>query len=405
MEIRMTSPPSDQAALLVLNAGSSSLKFAVFAVNGSALAQRYDGQMEGIGAAPHFILRDAAGARIAERQLSAAEAPKGHAGALNVILGALTPLLAGAAIRAIGHRVVHGGRDLSAPVMITDAIMAELRALVPLVPLHQPHNLAGIEAAAQHFPGVPQIACFDTAFHRTQSHAAASFALPPRFFEQGILRYGFHGLSYEYIARRLAAEDAALGCARLIVAHLGNGASLCAIAGGQSRATTMGFTALDGVPMGTRSGQLDPGVVLHMLDSLQMTSADIAHLLYHDSGLKGMSGVSQDVRAIEAAGTAAAEAALDHFAFRVRREIGALAASIGGIDALVFTAGIGENAHGIRTRICAGLGFLGINLNPEANAANRPDIGRAGDPVRVLIRHTDEEAMIAEHALALVGAG
>jgi acetate kinase len=189
------------------------------------------------------------------------------------------------------------------------------------------------------------------------------------------------------------------------VAHLGNGASLCAIAGGQSRATTMGFTALDGVPMGTRSGQLDPGVVLHMLDSLQMTSADIAHLLYHDSGLKGMSGVSQDVRAIEAAGTEAAEAALDHFAFRVRREIGALAASIGGIDALVFTAGIGENAHSIRARICAGLGFLGINLDPEANAANRPEIGRAGDPVRVLIRHTDEEAMIAEHALALVGAG
>jgi acetate kinase len=358
--------------------------------------------MEGIGAAPHFILRDAAGARIAERQFAAAEAPKGHEGALSVILGALTPLLDGATIRAIGHRVVHGGRDLSAPVMITDAIMAKLRALVPLAPLHQPHNLAGIEAAARHFPGVAQIACFDTAFHRTQSHAAATFALPLRFFDQGILRYGFHGLSYEYIARRLTAEDAALGRARLVVAHLGNGASLCAIEGGQSRATTMGFTALDGVPMGTRSGQLDPGVVLHMLDSLHMTSKDIAHLLYHDSGLKGMSGVSQDVRAIEAAGTKAAEAALDHFAFRVRREIGALAASIGGIDALVFTAGIGENAHGIRARICAGLGFLGINLDPEANAANFPEIGCAGDPVRVLIRHTDEEAMIAEHALALV---
>ncbi len=367
--------------------------------------QRYDGQMEGIGAAPHFTLRDAAGAMISERHFTAAEAPKGHEGALAVILGALSPLLDGAAIRAIGHRVVHGGRDLSAPVVITDAIMAKLRALVPLAPLHQPHNLAGIEAAARHFPGVPQIACFDTAFHRTQSLAAATFALPPRFFDQGILRYGFHGLSYEYIARRLAAEDAALGQARLIVAHLGNGASLCAIAGGQSRATTMGFTALDGVPMGTRSGQLDPGVVLHMLETLQMKSAEIAHLLYHDSGLKGMSGISQDVRAIEAAGTAAAEAALDHFAFRVRREIGALAASIGGVDALVFTAGIGENAHKLRARICTGLSFLGINLDPEANAANRLEIGRAGDPVRVLIRHTDEEAMIAEHALALVGAG
>ncbi len=396
------SPEAKTAALLVLNAGSSSLKFAVFAVEGRGLTQRYDGQMESIGAAPHFNLRDAAGARIAERQFAAGEAPKGHEGALSVILGALTPLLDGATIRAIGHRVVHGGRHLSVPVMITDAIMAKLRALVPLAPLHQPHNLAGIVAAARHFPGVPQIACFDTAFHRTQSRAAASFALPPRFYEQGILRYGFHGLSYEYIARRLEAEDAALGRARLVVAHLGNGASLCAIEGGQIRATTMGFTALDGVPMGTRSGQLDPGVVLHMLDSLQMTSADIAHLLYHESGLKGMSGISQDVRAIEAAGTEAAEAALDHFAFRVRREIGALAASIGGIDALVFTAGIGENAHGVRTRICAGLGFLGIHLDPEANVANRPEIGRTGDPVRVLIRHTDEEAMIAEHALAMI---
>jgi len=398
------SPEAGSAALLVLNAGSSSLKFAVFALANRGLARRYDGQMEGIGAAPRFTLRDAAGAKLAERSFTEADAPKGHEGALGVILAALAPLLDGAAIKAIGHRVVHGGRDLSLPVIVTPDIMARLRALVPLAPLHQPHNLAGIEAAARHFPGVAQIACFDTAFHRTQSRAAAAFALPPRFYDQGILRYGFHGLSYEFIARRLAIEDAALGQARLIVAHLGNGASLCAIEGGQSRATTMGFTALDGVPMGTRSGQLDPGVVLHMLDGLQMTSAEIAHLLYHECGLKGMSGISQDVRAIEAAGTEAAEAALDHFAFRVRREIGALAASIGGIDALVFTAGIGENAHRLRARICAGLGFLGVNLDPEANAANRPEIGRAGDPVRVLIRHTDEEAMIAEHALALISA-
>ena len=398
------SPQAKTDAFLVLNAGSSSLKFAVFALTGQGLVQRHDGQMEGIGAAPRFTLRDALGAKLAERSFTEAEAPKDHQGALGVILQALKPLIDGATIRAIGHRVVHGGRDLSSPVLITPAIMAQLRALLPLAPLHQPHNLAGIEAAARHFPGVAQIACFDTAFHRTQSHAAASFALPPRFYEQGILRYGFHGLSYEYIARRLAAEDAALGKARLIVAHLGNGASLCAIEGGQSRATTMGFTALDGVPMGTRSGQLDPGVVLHMLDSLKMNSAEIAHLLYHDSGLKGMSGISQDVREIEAAGTEAAEAALDHFAFRVRREIGALAASIGGIDALVFTAGIGENAHRLRARICAGLGFLGINLAPDANAANRPEIGRAGDPVRVLIRHTVEEAMIAEHALELISA-
>ncbi len=396
------SPDAKTAALLVLNAGSSSLKFAVFAVQGQALTQRYDGQMEGIGAAPHFILRDAKRATLKEYRFTAAEAPKGHEGALGVILTALAPLLDGASIRAIGHRVVHGGRDLSVPVIITDTIMAKLHALVPLAPLHQPHNLAGIEAAARHFPGVAQIACFDTAFHRTQSHAAASFALPPRFFDQGILRYGFHGLSYEYIARHLAAEDPALGQARLVVAHLGNGASLCAIQGGQSRATTMGFTALDGVPMGTRSGQLDPGVVLHMMDHLGMTSAEIADLLYHDCGLKGMSGISQDVRDIEAAGTPAAEAALDHFAFRVRREIGALAASIGGIDALVFTAGIGENAAALRARICAGLEFLGIRLDPVRNAAHQLEIGQTGGPVRVLVRRTDEEAMIARHTLSLL---
>ena len=214
------SPEGKSAVLLVLNAGSSSLKFAVFAVTRAGLTQRYDGQMEGIGAAPHFTLRDAAGAMISERHFTPAEAPKGHEGALGIILGALSPLLDGAAIRAIGHRVVHGGRDLSAPVMITGAIMAKLRALVPLAPLHQPHNLAGVDAAARYFQGVPQIACFDTAFHRTQSRAAATFALPPRFFDQGILRYGFHGLSYEYITRRLAAEDPALGQARLIVAIL-----------------------------------------------------------------------------------------------------------------------------------------------------------------------------------------
>ncbi len=287
-------------------------------------------------------------------------------------------------------------------MLIDLGVMAELQDLVPLAPLHQPHNLAGIAAAAKRFRGVPQVACFDTAFHRTQAWEAEAFALPPRLFEQGIRRYGFHGLSYEFVSRQLAAEDPVLGRGRLVIAHLGNGASLCAVAGGRSRATTMGFTALDGVPMGTRCGQLDPGAVLHMLGPMGMTHAEVTHLLYSESGLKGLSGVSQDVREIEAAGTEAAERALAHFAFRVRREIGALAACIGGVDALVFTAGIGENARGLRARVCEGLQFLGIEVDAGRNAAGAAEISPPGARTRVLVRRTDEERMIAEHTLDLV---
>lgn len=391
-------------AVLVLNAGSSSLKFATFAATPAGPEARYAGQVEGIGAAPHFVAKSADGAKLADRRWNGADAPANHAAALAVIIAWLEEALQGAPMVAIGHRVVHGGPDFAAPVMIDLHVMAELQDLVPLAPLHQPHNLAGIAAAAKRFRGVPQVACFDTAFHRTQAREAQAFALPPRFFEQGILRYGFHGLSYEYIARTIAAEDPALGAGRLVVAHLGNGASLCAIAGGRSRASTMGFTALDGIPMGTRSGQIDPGVLLHMLGTMGMTLPEVTRLLYNESGLKGMSGISQDVREIEAAGTAAAERALEHFAFRVRREVGAMAASIGGIDALVFTAGIGENARALRARICRGLEFLGIRLDPARNEANAGEISAADAPVRVLVRRTDEERMIAEHTLHLVGA-
>jgi acetate kinase len=394
-----------QGIVLVLNAGSSSLKFAGFAATPAGPAPRFAGQVEGIGTAPHLVARNAAGEKLADHRWDGGDAPANHAEALGVIVRGLDAALHGEPILAIGHRVVHGGTDFAAPLRIDDATMAALEKLVPLAPLHQPHNLVGIRAAAEHFPGVPQVACFDTAFHRTQSWAAETFALPPRFYEQGIRRYGFHGLSYAYIARRIAAEDAALGAGRLVVAHLGNGASLCAIEGGRSRASTMGFTALDGIPMGTRSGQIDPGVILHMIDTLGMTTAEVTKLLYNGSGLKGMSGVSQDVRQIEAAGTAAAEHALEHFAFRVRREIGAMAASIGGIDALVFTAGIGENAQGVRARICAGLEFLGVTLDAARNAAHAAEISVAGAAVKVLVRRTDEEAMIAGHTLDVLRAG
>jgi len=385
--------------ILVLNAGSSSLKFAAFTVTPAGPEPRFAGQVEGIGATPRLVARNAAGDSLVGHRWEGGDARADHAAALGLIVQGLDAALKGEPILAIGHRVVHGGTGFAAPVRIDDATLAALERLAPLAPLHQPHNLVGIRAAAEHFPGVPQVACFDTAFHRTQNRVAETFALPPKFYEDGIRRYGFHGLSYEYIARRLASEDTVLGGGRLVVAHLGNGASLCAIRGGKSCASTMGFTALDGIPMGTRSGQIDPGVVLYMLDTLGMTTAEVKTLLYSGSGLKGMSGVSQDVREIEAAGTEAAEHALEHFAFRVRREIGAMAASIGGIDALVFTAGIGENAHGVRARICAGLEFLGVTLDPARNAANAAEISVAGAPVKVLVRRTDEEGMIAAHTL------
>jgi len=397
-----------EAAILVLNAGSSSIKFELFGTRSAEPASRATGQVEGIGTgAPRFVARGD-GAPPADRRWSGGEpgAPADHAAALGAIIAWIDGALGGRLrVAAVGHRVVHGGPDLAAPVVVDAEAMARLRALVPLAPLHQPHNLAGIEAAAAHFPGVPQIACFDTAFHRGHAWEADTYALPPRFYAGGIRRYGFHGLSYEWIARQLAREDPALGRGRLVVAHLGNGASLCAIRDGRSVDSSMGFTALDGVPMGTRSGQIDPGVLLHLLGPGGMTAAELTRLLYHDSGLKGMSGLSQDVRVLEASDRPEAAGALRHFCWRVRREVGALAAALGGLDALVFTAGIGENAARVRARICDGLGFLGLALDPTRNAANAPEISPDGAAVRVLVRATDEERMIALHVLGLLPAG
>ncbi|WP_369413569.1 acetate/propionate family kinase [Caldovatus aquaticus] len=398
-------------AILVLNAGSSSIKFELFEATAGGPVSRYAGQVEGIGTgAPHFTARGADGAVLADRRWAEGGeggAPADHASALGAVIAWLEGLPAPRpAIAAVGHRVVHGGPDLAAPVVVDAAVLARLRALVPLAPLHQPHNLAGIEAAAARFPGVPQVACFDTAFHRSHPWEADTFALPPEFHARGIRRYGFHGLSYEYIARRIAREDPALGQGRLVVAHLGNGASLCAIRAGRSVESTMGFTALDGLPMGTRCGQIDPGVLLHLMAAEGWDAARLAHLLYHESGLKGMSGLSQDVRVLEASGRPEAARALSYFCWRARREIGAMAAVLGGMDALVFTAGIGENAAGVRARICEGLEFLGVTLDPARNAAHAPEISAPGARVRVLVRATDEERMIAEHVMeTLRGAG
>ncbi len=388
-----------RAALLVLNAGSSSLKFAAYTLESAIPRERIAGQVEGIGAHARFTAHDATGTSLATETLPE---PATHAAAVAAVIGLLERSLAAARVIAVGHRVVHGGPRHAAPAQIDTQLLADLQSLIPLAPLHQPHNLAGIDAAMAHFPDVPHIACFDTAFHRTQPWEAETFALPPHFYEQGIRRYGFHGLSYEFIARTLAAQHPDLAAGRVIAAHLGNGASLCAIQAGRSIATTMGFTALDGIPMGTRTGSIDPGVILHLLGTMGMPLAEVTRLLYSGSGLKGMSGISQDVREIEAAGTEQASRALSHFAWRVRREIGALAATLGGLDALVFTAGIGEHSARLRAAICENLAFLGITLDPARNAANAPTISNGTTPV--LVRHTDEERMMALHVLEVLAA-
>lgn len=355
-------------AILVLNAGSSSLKFSAFAIE-QDLNLLARGQVEGIGTKPHFVLHDASGELAEEQTLASAD----HDDSLAVILERLQARLTSRRLAAVGHRVVHGGVDFTSPVRIDDAILASLQALVPLAPLHQPHNLAAIVAVRKRAPNLPQVACFDTAFHRTQPEVAQRFALPPRFVD--IRRYGFHGISYEYIASVLPGHDAKAAQGRTIVAHLGNGASLCAMQSCRSIATTMSFTPLDGLVMGTRVGSLDPGVVLHLLN--QMSAKDVEHLLYHESGLLGVSGISSDMRALLSSPDPRAAGAIDLFVYRIGREIGSLAAALGGLDALVFTGGIGENAAVIRDRVRADAAWLGA--------------------FTVLVIPTNEELMIAQH--------
>jgi acetate kinase len=283
--------------------------------------------------------------------------------------------------------------------------MEALEAFVPLAPLHQPHNLKAIEAVALAAPGVPQVACFDTAFHQTHPWVADTYALAERFYDQGIRRYGFHGLSYEFIAQALVEEHPQLAEGRVVVCHLGNGASACAIQAGRSVDSTMGFTALDGLPMGTRTGQLDPGVVLHLIDELGMTTAEVSNLLYKESGLKGLSGISSDMRDLEASEAPEAARAISYFTHRIRREVAALAAAMGGIDGLVFTAGIGEHSTRVRAEVVEGLGWLGIELDPAANRRHGPRISTDASRVEALVIPTNEEKMIARHALRVAGIG
>jgi acetate kinase len=385
--------------IVVLNAGSSSLKYAVFA--GETLAQR--GQVDRIGAAGGAPSRlnawDGEGNRVAGAELQAPD----HDAALGAVVDLFRATFPGAPIQAVGHRVVHGGVRFQQPVRIDEAVLAELEALIPLAPLHQPHNLAPVHAIRRRSPELPQVACFDTAFHTTQDPLAQLFALPRELLAQGVRRYGFHGLSYEFIASQLPSVDRRAAEGRTVVCHLGNGASMCALRAGRSVATTMGFTALDGLPMGTRCGTVDPGILLYLLEHEQLSPAALGDLLYHRSGLLGLSGRSGDMRDLLADASPDAAEAVEFFCYRIARELGSLAAALGGLDALVFTGGIGEHAAPVRARVAERSGWLGVRLDPAANEANRTAIHAAESGVAAYVLPTNEELMIARHVERLVG--
>ena len=385
----------------VLNAGSSSIKFAIYGP-GDDLPLRFHGQIEAIGVEPRLKVADAAGRTVVEQSWK--QGALDHAAATLQILHTCQELLQGHRVTAIGHRVVHGGTRFAKPVKVDLSVVETLGSFVPLAPLHQPHNLAPIRVIAEAAPHVAQVACFDTAFHRSQSWAAQAFAIPRALSDAGIRRYGFHGLSYEFVTSRLPAIAPELAAARVVIAHLGNGASLCAVRGGHSVASTMGFTAVDGLMMGTRCGTIDPGVLLYLMDQQGMDARAIEDLIYRQSGLLGVSGISSDMRTLRASVDPKAAEAIALFVYRIVREIGSMAAAMGGLDALVFTAGIGENDPKTRAAVMEGCAWLG--LEPDA-AHNEAGTGRiSGDRSRASawVIPTDEERMIARHTLATLSA-
>jgi acetate kinase len=386
--------------ILVVNAGSSSLKFQLFGVEGGAPVRRIKGQLEGIGVRPRLLATDAGGAVLIARNLGPAEAPDLPT-AID-LTGDWLRTVGAAAPEAIGHRVVHGGPDFAEPVRIDADVLERLARYQNLAPLHQPNNLAPIRRSMEIDPAVPQVACFDTAFHRGHAEVVDCYAIPRALYDEGVRRYGFHGLSYEYVAGRLREIAPEIAGGRVIVAHLGGGASMCALKDGRSIESTMGFTALDGLPMGTRPGQLDPGVVLWLIQHRGMSAEAVADLLYRGSGLAGLSGVSNDMRLLLDSADPRAALAVEHFVHRCALHAGMLAAALGGLDAFVFTAGVGENAPAIRARIAARLGWLGAALDPAANAAGAARISMPGSRVALLVVPTDEELMIARHTLALL---
>lgn len=387
--------------IVTINCGSSSIKFTLFAANGELQARTVlcKGQIDSIGDEPRFVAFDGAGNKIADEQL---EARAGHEEALEFLRDSLHQRFGDRRLIAAGHRVVHGGTKYDSPVIIDQRVIAELEELIPLAPLHQPHNLAAIKTIAKLEPALPQVACFDTAFHTTQPPVATAFAIPRQLTQTGIRRYGFHGLSYEYIASVLPDYAGASADAKVVVAHLGQGASMCAMNARRSVATTMGFTAVDGLPMGRRCGALDAGVVLHLMSQPGMNVAAVSDLLYNHSGLLGVSGISGDMRKLQASNDPHAAEAIELFVYRITRELGSLVAALGGLDVLVFTAGIGEHSALVREQVCKAASWLGLELNPGANAAGGPRITTAGSRVSAWVIPTDEDLMIARHAVKLL---
>ncbi|MBL3569217.1 acetate kinase [Rhodovulum sulfidophilum] len=387
--------------VLTLNAGSSSLKFGFFRLNGTVEDPdpRIVGSIERIGAGEraHIKAKRQDGFVLIDQEFGRNHVPD-HDTALARAVEFLKEQRPQAKLDAVGHRVVHGGPDYDEPVELTQAVMDRLAQFEPLAPLHQPHNLAGARAALKLFPEAVQLACFDTAFHRNHPWVNDTFAIPRKYYDQGVRRYGFHGLSYQYISETLHQIAPHLHMGRTVVAHLGNGASMCGLMGGRSVASTMGFSALDGLPMGTRCGQLDPGVLLYMLMNEGMTPAEIEDELYRKSGLLGLSGLSNDMRTLEAAGTEEARQAIDYFVFRIRRELGGLVAALGGISTMVFCGGIGENSALIREKVCAGMGWIGMELDETRNMRGERIISTDFSRVRILIIPTDEEIVIARAA-------
>lgn len=390
-------------AILVLNAGSSSLKFSLFDIGAAGVFSVVAvGQVEGLSTAPRLKAKGSAGEVIVDQAWSTADIAN-HAQALREIATLLRSRFSGVELVGVGHRVVHGGPDYSAPLRITPEAMERLATLVPLAPLHQPHNLAAIRAVERARPELPQVACFDTAFHRSQDEVGQLYGLPYEYYERGIRRYGFHGLSYEYIAATLPDVAPEIAAGRVVVAHLGSGASMCAIDSGRSVGSSMGFTALDGLMMGTRPGNMDPGIILYLLQQEGMSAKDVERMLYKHSGLLGLSGISNDMRVLQESDSPRARLAIDHFVYRISRELGGLAAVLGGLDALVFTAGIGENSAYIRRLVGEQAGWLGIELDQEANDRAAPRISRVGSKVSAWVVPTNEELMIARHTRTLLG--
>jgi acetate kinase len=387
--------------ILVLNAGSSSIKYSVFGERGSVLKLHLHGQLEGLQTQPHFEAKDAGGVIVSERRWPAGEA-LGHEGAIGFLADFLRERLEHRLV-AVGHRVVHGGDEYSAPARVTPQLLSALERFVPLAPLHQPHNLLPIRMLLSLAPEVPQVACFDTSFHHTIPPERQAYPLPGSITAHGVRRYGFHGLSYEYIASVLPHYDRRAAEGRTVVLHLGNGASVCAMKACRSQGTSMGFTALGGLPMGTRCGDLDPGVLLFLMQELKMDARAIEAVLYKESGLLGVSGISSDMRTLLDSRDPKASFALKVFVDAVGRQLGAMAATLGGLDALVFTAGIGEHAAPVREQVCRDAEWLGVDLDAAANLRHGPRISSAGSRVSAWVIPTDEELMIARHTLALIG--